>query len=103
MIREKLRRGKNRASKAGLPAHAITKAELLADWQRRGIDPDRCVYTGELLQDDWNIDHAVPLSHPNTPGHVVTNIVPCNPRANRSKGRRHWVDFLADRAETANA
>lgn len=103
IIREKLRRGKNRAGIAGVPAREITEVELLADWERRGIDPERCVYTGELLQDGWHIDHAVPLSHPNTPGHVVTNLVPCNASANREKLRRSWIDYLADRAEAASA
>ncbi|WP_167097130.1 HNH endonuclease [Mycobacterium sp. DL592] len=98
VIREKLRRGKNRAIKAGIPADDITVAELLSDWERRVIDPTRCVYTGEQLQDGWHIDHAVPLSHPNTPGHVVANLVPCNPKVNVAKWRRHWIDFLADRA-----
>ncbi|MHA7662375.1 hypothetical protein [Mycolicibacterium sp. HS_4_1] len=101
-ITERLRRGKNRAIKAGLPADDITTEELLADWQRRGIDPTLCVYTGEPLEDGWHIDHTVPLSHPSTPGHVVTNLVPCNPLPNRTKGRRHWIDYLADRAQAAH-
>jgi len=103
IIREKLRRGKNRAIKAGLPADDISEVALLADWKRRGIDPTRCVYTGEPLEDGWHLDHAVPLSHPNTPGHVVTNLVPSNPAVNRGKRRRHWVDFLADRASAQRA
>lgn len=98
-LEERLRAGRYRAEQAGLPAVAIANAELLADWQRRGIDPTRCVYTGESLQDGWHIDHAVPLSHPATPGHVVTNLVPSNPGVNIGKRGRHWLDFLADRAE----
>lgn len=98
-LEERLRSGRYRAEQTRLPASDITADELLADWQRRGIDPTRCVYTGEQLQDGWHIDHAVPLSHPNTPGHVVTNLVPCNPGVNFSKRSRHWLDYLADRAE----
>lgn len=82
----------------GLPAAGIAADELLQDWERRGIDPTVCVYTGQALQDGWHLDHAVPLSHPNTPGHVVANLVPSNPTVNRAKRRRHWVDYLADRA-----
>lgn len=99
----RLRRGKNRAQQQGLPADDITPDRLLADWERRGIDPTRCVYTGEPLRDRWHLDHAVPLRHPGTPGHVVTNLVPCNPGENMRKRNRHWVDFLADRAEAERA
>lgn len=100
-LEERLRSGRLRAEQRGVPAHDITAEELLADWQRRGIDPDRCIYTGQQLQRGWNLDHAVPLSAPGTPGHVVENLVPCDHGTNASKGRRHWVDYLADRAESA--
>jgi hypothetical protein len=102
-LEERLRSGRLRAEKAGLPAIRITAAELLADWQRRGIDPTRCVYTGEPLEERWSIDHAVPLSVAGTPGHVVTNLVPTNRGINSTKGRRRWLDYLADRAEAARA
>lgn len=39
-IEERLRSGRIRAEQAGLPADDITAAELLADWERRGIDPE---------------------------------------------------------------
>lgn len=94
----RLRRGKNRAASAGLPFQHVTPEMLLADWERRGIDPTRCAYTGEPLPERWHLDHTVPLSHPDTPGHVVTNLVPCLPGVNRKKWRRHWLEFLADRA-----
>ncbi|WP_328358573.1 hypothetical protein OG976_04745 [Mycobacterium sp. NBC_00419] len=100
-LEERLRRGRLRAERAGVVAKHITADELIADWERRGIDPARCVYTWEPLQDGWHIDHAVPLSQPNTPGHVVNNLVPCNQRANVAKWRRHWIDYLADRSEAA--
>lgn len=50
-ILERLRRGRTRANDAGVTAAKITVEELLVDWQRRGIDPDRCVYTGEPLEE----------------------------------------------------
>ena len=87
--------------KAGLPADAITPPELLADWQRRGIDPGRCIYTGEPLEDRWHLDHMIPLRYADSPGHVVSNLVPCNRGANLAKGKRGWLDFLADRAEAS--
>jgi hypothetical protein len=98
-ISERLRRGRNRAVRAGLPAHHITPGELLTDWRRRGIDPGRCVYTGQPLEAGWHLDHTYPLSREGSPGHVITNLVPCNRRANLSKGRRHLVTYLADLAE----
>lgn len=96
-ILERLRRGKNRALQLGIPADAITPAELLADWERRGIDRTRCAYTGEPLQERWHMDHMVPLRYPDSPGHVIDNLVPCNPGVNRSKNSRHFVEYLADR------
>lgn len=102
-LEERLRAGRYRAEQLGLPAHDIKPDELLADWRRRGIDPDHCVYTGEPLQDAWNIDHMVPLSHPASPGHVVSNLVPTNRSINASKGSRHFVEYLADRAEGITA
>ncbi|MDV6246876.1 HNH endonuclease signature motif containing protein [Rhodococcus opacus] len=98
-IAERLRSGRYRAEKLGLAADNITTEQLLADWERRGIDPTKCVYTGQPLQDGWHLDHAVPLSAPGTPGHVVSNLVPANPRQNSTKHARHWIDYLADRAE----
>lgn len=98
-LKERLRAGRYRARKAGVPVEEITPEELLADWDRRGIDPDKCVYTGEPLISSWALDHAYPLSQPGSPGHVVSNLVPTNRSLNSSKGRRHWVEYLADRAE----
>lgn len=98
-LKERLRSGRLRAEKADVPADDITAADLLADWERRGIDAAKCVYTGQPLQDGWHLDHAIPLSQSGTPGHVVSNLVPCNRTPNSSKGRRRWIDYLADRAE----
>ncbi|WP_160101585.1 hypothetical protein [Rhodococcus sp. T7] len=96
---QRLNSGAVRARKLGVTADSITPEELLADWERRGISPDRDVYTGQPLQDGWHLDHAVPLSAPGTPGHVVSNLVPTNPRTNTTKRRRNFVEFLADRAQ----
>jgi len=85
--------------KLGRPADAITLAEVVADWKRRDLDPERCVYTGEPLRDRSHIDHGYPLSCEGSPGHVVTNLVPCNRGANTDKGRRHWLEYQADRRD----
>ncbi|WFS15178.1 hypothetical protein [Rhodococcus aetherivorans] len=96
---QRLSSGAVRARQAGVPVEDVTPEALLADWERRGIDPERDVYTGEQLREGWHLDHAWPLSAPGTPGHIVGNIVPCNRETNTTKHRRGWVDFLADRAE----
>lgn len=100
-LEERLRSGEYRARAAGLRADRVTPAELRADWIRRGISPDRDAYTGQPLVEGWHIDHAVPLSAPWTPGHVVSNLVPCNADTNTTKARKHWLDYLADRQENA--
>lgn len=96
---QRLNSGAVRARKRGVPAAGVTVDALLVDWERRGIDPSRDAYTGEPLREGWHLDHVIPLSAPGTPGHVVSNIVPCNAETNVQKNRRGWVDFLADRAE----
>ncbi|REE72188.1 hypothetical protein C8E05_1576 [Rhodococcus wratislaviensis] len=100
---DRLRRGRHRAQLAGVPYEHITTEELLADWQRRGISPDHDVYTGQPLQEGWHLDHAVPLSAPGTPGHIVSNLVPTNRSSNNTKGRKNWLDYIADREEQENA
>jgi hypothetical protein len=97
----RLRGGKTRAAALGLPADDITLEELLADFARRGVDPTVDAFTGEPLVDGWHIDHLVPLSHPQSPGHVVWNLLPVNAGTNQLKWQRSWFDFLADRAEAA--
>ncbi len=96
---EKLRSGRKRAADLGLPAADIAVDELLTDLVRRGVDPDRDAFTGEVLQSDWELDHLVPLSHPQSPGHVVWNLLPVNRSTNQAKWKRTWLDYLADRAE----
>lgn len=98
---ERLRRGKNRARVAGVPFDDVTVDQLLADWERRGISPDHDAYTGDPLEPGFHLDHVSPLSVPGTPGHVVSNLVPCNPTTNIEKSQRGLVEFLADRAEVA--
>ncbi|NKS00467.1 hypothetical protein GS528_04800 [Rhodococcus hoagii] len=94
-----LRDGSYRARRRGLPADEITTEELHQHWESRGISPDHDAYTGQPLEPGWHIDHAWPLSAAGSPGHVVSNLIPCNASTNTAKGRRSLIDFLADRAE----
>ncbi|EKT81859.1 hypothetical protein WSS_A15244 [Rhodococcus opacus M213] len=96
---QRLNSGAVRARRLGVLVESFTAEDLRTDWARRGISPDHDAYTGQPLQDGWHLDHAVPLSAPGTPGHVISNLVPTNPGTNIVKRRRHWLDYIADRAE----
>lgn len=98
-IRARLIWGAAKARTAGAPVEEIAVDHLLADWEHRGINPDRCVYCGGEFEE---LEHIVPLSQPNTPGHVMSNVAPACARCNQSKGPKHWLDYLADRAEAGN-
>ena len=39
------------------------------------------------------------LSDPDSPGHVLSNLVPASASANGAKNDRYFTHFLADRAE----
>lgn len=52
-----------------MPAEDIDVEDLLADWERRGVDPNRCVYTGDPLVANWALDHAYPLRQPGRQAH----------------------------------
>lgn len=96
----RLRNGYRRATEAGVSAECFSSAEVFDYWESHQIDPWECVWTGERLTPEtvqW--DHLIPLSHPESPGHVVYNLVPASASANSAKGRKHFVEFLADRAE----
>ncbi|NHU42582.1 HNH endonuclease domain-containing protein [Rhodococcus sp. A14] len=79
----RLNRGATRARTLGNPVETFTSDDLLAYWRSVGIDPTRCFYTGELLGDDFHLDHMTPLSRGGA--HAVWNLVPCAPEANNSK------------------
>ena len=95
----RLEDGRKRAKAAGLPYEWFSGEELREHWVSQGIDPDRCVCTGTKLGEDWQLDHVVALSVPDSPGHVLRNCVPASPKANLDKKNQHLVHYLADRAE----
>ena len=79
----RLKLGAARARRAGSVVESFTSADLLAYWQEDGIAADRCYYSGELLGDDFTLDHMTPLSRGGA--HSLENVVPCTPQANRDK------------------
>lgn len=94
---DKLSSGYRRAVEAGVPAEKVTTAELLAHWKAQGIDPNKSVYSGaELGPGLWSLDHVIPLSAPDSPGHVVSNLVPCLVHENSRKANQHFVMYLKD-------
>ncbi|MEU1210780.1 HNH endonuclease signature motif containing protein [Nocardia sp. NPDC005825] len=93
----RLEDGIARARKAGRPWKRFTTEQVLADWERRGVDPEACAYCGGEFE---HIEHMVPLSRDGSPGHVLGNLAPSCARCNLGKDRKHWVEFLADRANT---
>ena len=93
----KLSSGYSRAVKAGVPAEKVTTKQLLEYWDSQGISPNQSVYSGaELGPGLWSLDHLVPLSDPNGPGHTVTNLVPCLVHENSRKANQHFVVYLGD-------
>lgn len=69
----------------GLPSHFPGWAWL----ELQQVYQGRCAYCGcsptELTQ-----DHVVPLSSPDSPGHVIDNVVPACRECNGSKGVHDW-------------
>ena len=83
-LAQALENGYYRAIEESLPAHKITRAELLEHWDDLGINPWECFHTGVPLKrepdypNSRTIDHVQPLSAPESAGHVIENIVPCS-------------------------
>lgn len=96
----RLRDGYRRAVEAGVPAEHFSAVDLFEYWESRGIDPWECVWTGDrLTRETVQWDHLIGLKHPGTPGHVKHNLRPASASANSAKGSKHFVEFLADRAQ----
>ena len=94
---EKLSGGYRRAVQAGAHAEKVTTKELLAHWEAQGINPNKSVYSGSPLGPGlYSLDHVIPLSDPNGPGHVVSNLVPCLVHENSSKANQHFVVYLGE-------
>ncbi|MGV0362445.1 hypothetical protein ACUY2X_10210 [Corynebacterium minutissimum] len=93
----RLSQGYARAVKAGVHAEKVTTKQLLEHWKSVGISPNHSVYSGaELGPGRWSLDHVIPLSDPNGPGHVVSNLLPCLVHENSRKSNQHFVVYLGD-------
>lgn len=86
--------GRRRAKKFGAPTVDFTAQDVYAYWQEVGIDPWVSAYSGTpLTPENYGLDHIIPLSAPDTPGHVSTNLAPCTQLENKKKFNRRVLPF----------
>lgn len=86
--------GRRRAEKLGAPTVEFKAKDVYEYWESVGIDPWSSAYSGTPLSpDNYGLDHIVPLSAPDTPGHVPTNLAPCTQEENREKLNRKVLPF----------
>lgn len=88
-------KGRWKANDEDLPCEMFTADEMVEYWKAVGIDPERSYYTNKLLGDVHNLDHKIPFHHADSPGHVLSNVVPSLPGENKTKGVEHPVTALA--------
>lgn len=86
--------GRRRAEKLGAPVEEFRAKDVYAYWQEVGIDPWCSAYSGTpLTPENYGLDHIIPLSAPDTPGHVPTNLAPCTQLENKKKTSRRVLPF----------
>lgn len=102
-ITVRISNGKIRAREFGVPYEEFTYRDLLDYWESVGIDPWVSAYSGTpLTADNYGIDHVVPLSDPNSPGHRKELLVPCTQDENRRKATGHWIYLLNNELDPAD-
>ncbi len=69
-----------------------TRAELIAFWKVRGIDPDRCYYTGWPRGGAFEVDHLTPMARGGED--VIENLVPCLPAVKLVKNHRTPAELI---------
>lgn len=90
----RIRDGYRRAKKLGAPVEEFRAEDVYAYWREAGIDPWVSAYSGKpLTPDNYGLDHIIPLSAPDTPGHVPTNLAPCTQSENKRKHNRRVLPF----------
>lgn len=70
-----------------------TRAELISSWVARGVDPDRCYYTGWPLEGAFEVDYLTPIARGGAD--TIENLVPCLPAIKQVKNHRTAQEFLA--------
>lgn len=90
----RIRDGYKRAEKLGAPTVEFKAQDVYEYWESVGIDPWCSAYSGTpLAPENFGLDHIIPLSAPDTPGHVPTNLAPCTQSENKRKTNRKILPF----------
>lgn len=90
----RIRDGYKRAEKLGAPTVEFKAKDVYEYWSSAGIDPWSSAYSGTpLTPENYGLDHIVPLSAPDTPGHVPWNLAPCTQLENKRKFNRKVLPF----------
>lgn len=86
--------GRRRAEKLGAPVEEFKAKDVYKYWESVGIDPWSSAYSGTpLTPENYGLDHIIPLSAPDTPGHVPSNLMPCTQLENKKKFNRKVLPF----------
>lgn len=107
-LQSRLYNGAKQAKQCGRRAYRVTQEQVLKEWTRRGLDPNRCAYCDVVLSMDkeapefFNIDHLEPLCLKGSKGHAKANLIPCCASCNKQKHSKHLVQFLASREHPAD-
>lgn len=90
----RIRDGYRRAEKFGAPTVEFKAKDVYEYWSSAGIDPWSSAYSGTpLAPENYGLDHIIPLSAPDTPGHVPWNLAPCTQLENKRKTNRKVLPF----------
>lgn len=91
---QRIRDGYKRAKKFGAPTVEFKAKDVYEYWSSVGIDPWSSAYSGTpLTPENYGLDHIIPLSAPDTPGHVLWNLAPCTQLENKKKFNRKVLPF----------
>jgi len=97
LLQKSLGRGLGKARANGLPADTISAREMRRYWIFNGIDPDSCYWCVD--GDAEHLDHLYPLARPDSPGHVLSNLVPSCAGCNHQKCDRTPAEYIQLLAE----
>ena len=93
-LQGRIRDGYKRAEKFGAPTVEFKAKDVYEYWESAGVDPWCSAYSGTpLTPENYGLDHIIPLSAPDTPGHVPTNLAPCTQSENKRKTNRKVLPF----------